>query len=205
MDSLTDIGVIEASYDSGMSWVSLNDTSIFASFFMWESDYHESTGTYTPHLLTTTGKSDGWIRSTFLWQWSMPVRTDTIIIPPSSLMVRFTFMSDSINNNKEGWMIDDITILSNTACSSIEEWDNKNFINVSPNPFREKTVLHTNFKLKNGVMILYNTFGQEVYREVNCSGNRFILNRNELPSGIYNVCFLEDNQMIARKKILIIN
>lgn len=141
MDSIGDGGIIEASYDGGNSWLLLKDTFTFdfnlPFVFYWNSDYHESSGTYTPHELVTSGHSDGWIQSRFCWQWIIYAKSDTIIAPPDSLILRFTFVSDSILKNKEGWMIDEIIINADDPVQCIgglNEFPKGKNISVYPNP-----------------------------------------------------------------------
>lgn len=70
VDSLGDKGIIDASYNGGISWVVVKDTFVdfLGSYFMWNADYHAGNGNHTGHPLFTTGKSDGWIQSSFCWQ-----------------------------------------------------------------------------------------------------------------------------------------
>jgi hypothetical protein len=48
-------------------------------------------------------------------------------------MVRFTFSSDSVNNNKEGWMIDNL-LAHITYIHTVKEVAQENYLNVYPNP-----------------------------------------------------------------------
>ncbi len=209
MDSLHAKGIIEASYDGGNSWVILKDTNqvgLLQSSFWWDGDYHEATGTYTPHLLTITGKSDGWIQSTINWQWWWPVRGDTIITPVDSLMIQFTFISDSsVNNAHEGWMIDEIVTSAAKAwmCSGIEEHQGTNRLSVYPNPFTTESTIKSEQFLNNATLTLYNSLGETVYRKQHISGQKFLLLRNGLPHGLYTVIITEKGKITGKGKIII--
>jgi hypothetical protein len=210
MDTLTDIGIIEASYDGGNSWVVVNDTnevSPWGSYFWWDSDYHAVNGNYTSHPLTTSGKSDGWILSRFNWQWWMPVRADTIIFPPDSLMIKFTFISDSIETGREGWMIDDILTASAEMqlCSGIEDQPAEKTISVYPNPFSLQTTLKTNFLLNYSIITIYDSFGNQVYYTEDVTGNTITFYRKGLPPGLYLLSVTEKGKLVATKKLLIVN
>lgn len=163
MDSLTDIGIIEASYDGGNSWVLANDTIVNSSIFWWDYDFHNSNGNFAKHPLTTTGKSDGWILSRFNWQWWLPVKSDTINYPVDSLMIKFTFISDSIETNREGWIIDDILTESGDwqRCSDIKEIPN-NILRIYPNPFSQQITIESNINLNGSNIIIYNSIGLKV-------------------------------------------
>ncbi len=207
-DTLTDKGIIDASYDGGNSWVTVSDTnnvSPWGSRFWWDYDFHETTGNYTAHDLITSGKSDGWILSLFNWQWYFPVRLDTIIVPPDSLMIRFTFISDSIDTHKEGWMIDDILTYSmeRQLCSGIEGKKIGKKISISPNPFSSQTTLKADFLLNNSTITIYNSFGQVVNQTEGNTGRTFILYRHNLPSGLYYLLVTEKNKLIVKEKIII--
>ena len=208
MDSLSDKGIIDASYDGGNSWIVLNDSFNIppeSSNFAWNPDYHLTNGNFTNHKLISSGKSDGWIKSSFCWQWFIAVRTDTIIARPDSLMIRFTFISDSVQKNKEGWMIDDIVTSSagGEECSGIAENSNKNFISVYPNPFSLQTNLQASSELKNSTLTIYNSLGQIVREQKNMTGFTSTILRGNLPDGLYFMQLKENNKIIAKEKLLI--
>lgn len=207
MDSLNDMGIIDASYDGGSSWMTVSAASLGDAYFWWDDDYHETNGNYTNHELITTGKSDGWILSRFNWQWWIPVKQDTIIIPPDSLMIRFTFISDSISTNRDGWMIDDI--LTSSAewqiCSGIEENVRNSSISIFPNPFSIQSTLKSENPLKNSIITIFNSFGQKVRQIENVSGLSITLFRDNMPPGLYFLLLTENDLVIAKKEILIVD
>ncbi len=210
MDTLTDIGIIEASYDGGNSWVLVSDTSEVTpsgSFFWWSSDYHALNGNNTSHPLTTTGKSDGWILSQFNWIWWIPVNSDTIIYPLDSLMIKFTFISDSVETGREGWMIDDILTASAwwENCSGIEDHSAERKIFIYPNPFSLETTLKTDFPLSNSILTMYNSYGQQVNQTKGISGQTITIYRNGLPPGLYFLLVTENNKLAVTKKLLIVD
>ena len=209
-DTLTDKGMIDASYDGGNSWIAVSDTSNvspWGSEFWWDYDFHETTGNYTHHNLITSGKSDGWILSRFNWQWWIPVKSDSIIAPPDSLMIRFTFIADAIETNKEGWMIDDILTYSADwqQCSGIEDQNREKKISISPNPFTSQTILKADFLFNNATITIYNFAGQAVNYFAGITGHTFTLSRDNLPSGFYYLVVKEKNKMIVTEKIIIID
>lgn len=211
-DSLNDFGTIEASYDGGNSWLTVKDTNMNnwgPSYFYWEMDYHLDTDRWTMHDLNITGKSDGWIRSSFTWQWFIMVRNqqDTIIMNPDSLMIRFTFNSDGLPENKEGWMIDDVVTASGTEliCSSTRNIQPESNINAYPNPFRYSTTFQLHKEITNGVACLYNTFGMKVLEMRNLRGKEITIFRNDLTAGVYMLHLTENSRFIGSIRLVIID
>lgn len=209
-DTLNDIGTIEASYDGGNSWLIVKDTSFNdwgPSYFYWDMDYHLDSQEWTMHQLDITGKSDGWIRSSFTWQWYILVRDlqDTIIMNPDSLMVRFTFTSDGLPENKEGWMIDEIVTASGTGmiCSNTRNIRLENNINAYPNPFRYSSTIQFRKELVNPSASLHDIFGRKVMETGNISGKEFTIYRNGLKPGVYTLHLTDNNILIGSKRIVI--
>lgn len=106
-DTLADGGYIEISYDKGQSWNNLSAEPINNMHveFNTENLYSNNSLLYngSPGF---TGRDTGWVHTKVQWTWALPLKQmnyDTIIF-------RFSFVSDSIHSNKDGWMIDDIKI-----------------------------------------------------------------------------------------------
>jgi len=207
-DTLTDAGIIEASYNGGSSWVVVNDTSNvspWGSFFWWDEDYHSTDGRYTAHPVITSGKSDGWILSRFNWQWWIPVKSDTIISLPDSLMIRFTFISDPVQSNREGWMIDDILTASAwwQLCSEIPETPARENLRVSPNPFKEQTRFETGNDLADAEINVYNATGYKVRNISHVNGRSVLFTRDHLPPGLYILILSQTNRIIGSTRLII--
>ena len=207
MDSLADKGIIDASYDGGNSWVVVKDTFVntLSTNFMWSPDYHMSTGNFTNHPLVTSGKSDGWIKSGFCWQWYFAVSPDTIIANPDSLLLRFTFISDSILESREGWMIDDIVTTAGSLelCSGVNEPYHNERITVYPNPFSTQAFVQTEKSLHQATLTVCNSLGQKVKQMKNLSGQSFILERDNLPVGLYFLQLTQENKFLNTTRIFI--
>lgn len=208
MDSLVDQGIIDASYDAGDSWVVVKDTFVNGpseTHMWWEADYHASNGNYTSHPLITSGKSEGWIQSSFCWQWYLAVNPDSIITNPDSLLIRFTFISDSISTNKEGWMIDDIVTSARREefCTSTKESYLDENVTVYPNPFSTETIIQSEQDFKRATLTVCNSLGQPVKQLKNISGQTIILQRDDLPSGLYFLQLVQDYKILKTAKIVI--
>ncbi|MDG0974019.1 MAG: T9SS type A sorting domain-containing protein [Crocinitomicaceae bacterium] len=73
----------------------------------------------------------------------------------------------------------------------------------SPNPFSEQTILLFNAPMKNARLTIYSSNGQMVRQIENIYGEKVILNREHLLSGIYFVSLIEDNRLIISGKLMI--
>jgi len=114
-DSLTDFGRIEVSQDNGDTWfdVMTLDTLIPLT---WLEPKPVLTGTQT-----------SWTH------FSLDLRGFTAFFGYSdTLLYKFTFISDDIQTNKEGWMIDDF--LFEDIWMGIEGQSNNRLISILPNP-----------------------------------------------------------------------
>ena len=78
-------------------------------------------------------------------------------------------------------------------------------VNISPNPFSSKTTLHVNNSLKNAKLILYNSNGKLVKEINNINGQMVILNRDNLPTGLYLMQLSDDSSLTIKKKIMILD
>ena len=77
-----------------------------------------------------------------------------------------------------------------------------NSININPNPFNSSTTIQIQTEIKNSSLTICNVFGQTVQR-INVNSDKIILDRDNLPSGIYFVSLTQDNKRIATDKLII--
>jgi hypothetical protein len=208
MDTTGDQGIIEASYDGGDSWIAVKDTFLtsgWCSAFNWQWDYNSNTGDYFQHPIIAQGNSDGWILSSFCWNWYLPAKNDTIISNPDSLMVRFTFISDSLLKSKDGWMIDDIvtSAAGSNACSGIDEYVGDVDISIYPNPATTSVSLSSGKEMHNATLILINAYGQVVKQVIGIYGGRMDIHCGDLPCGLYYLRLTQANEVVTTKRLVI--
>jgi hypothetical protein len=95
-DSLSDYGIIEFSPDNGNIWVNLLTDTFYLNLWCYEWPWDKP---------TLTGNSNGWVDFyAYLANFSQyfPISYgDTV-------QYRFTFISDSVQTNKDGLMFDDL-------------------------------------------------------------------------------------------------
>lgn len=81
--------------------------------------------------------------------------------------------------------------------------ESENEINgIFPNPFSDQTNLYLPKKIINGNINIFNSLGQMVREIKNVSTNHVIIERNDLPNGIYYIKVLEENIMVYNGKII---
>lgn len=143
-DTINDHGIIEASIDQGNTWINL----------MLEDSIYQFTWIEPKPVLF--GNTIGWTH------FSLDLRNLTYLLGYSdTLLYRFTFVSDGIQTNKEGWMIDDYTF--EDYWEKIQEIQNNDIISVFPNP--TSSTLNFNRTNTNGIQIvqIINNMGKLVY------------------------------------------
>lgn len=77
--------------------------------------------------------------------------------------------------------------------------------NIYPNPFSDYANIDFSTILENSTILIYNCLGIEVQQIKNLSGKNAILNRNNLPEGLYLLQITHNNQIVGNSKLLISN
>lgn len=72
-----------------------------------------------------------------------------------------------------------------------------------PNPFSVQTIINTTEILNNATLSVSNCFGQLVKQLNNLSGQTIILNRDNLPNGVYFLQLHQNNKLVQSGKIII--
>ena len=179
-DSLTDFGIVEASIDYGLTWINLLTEDITYNFQWLEPK---------PVL---TGNSNGWEH------FSLELSMLTYELGYSdTLLYKFTFISDSIQTNKDGWMLDDFQLAD--LWEGIEEYSNSGLINIYPNPSQGEISIVNSCNLTNDFQVeIFDIKGKKVFFDEINSNNLKL----DLPNGLY-LMKLSDNDNIYMKKMII--
>jgi hypothetical protein len=77
-----------------------------------------------------------------------------------------------------------------------------NIISIYPNPFETSLTLNANKYLKEAELFIYDELGKEVVQIKNINSQTISIQRNNLTSGIYFYRLIENNQVIAKGKII---
>ncbi len=90
--------------------------------------------------------------------------------------------------------------------SSIDEiQQNHNQVQILPNPFTAEATISTGYAFQNATLTVYNTLGQAIKQIPNISGTTIVLQRDNLPSGLYLLQLSQDNKTLVSSKIVITN
>ena len=173
-DTLKDYGRIEISLDHGATWLNaLSDTVI-------------PDGAWVGAKPILTGRIHQWrVFHAILWNYGM---IDT-------LYYRYTFISDSIQTNQEGWMLDNLALIDHTE--GVKDIESLDEISIFPNPTHGTICI--NCKNGNGQLdvTVYNLQGQIVHEQKIFKNNRNI-NISKLDNGIYMVKVLSRKNYCAK-------
>jgi len=203
-----DGGYIDVSYNGGSTWANvIQDSIMFDTTFTFENNpflpgtinFYSDTNTILNGTPAFSGNSGGWVYSEIYWVFCMAIKKSL----PDSVMFRFHFVSDSIQNNKEGWMIDNISFTSGACIGGVNENNLPSSFSICPNPFYSETTIQTNKIIKDATLTVYNSIGQQVKQIRNISGQTFTLHRDNLQSGLYFLQLTQENKIIATEKLVI--
>ncbi len=177
-DSLSDYGTVEASIDHGASWINLmTQDSVYG--FAWLAQKPVLTGTKT----SWTHYSEELSPLTYAVGYS------------DTLLFRFTFISDNIQTNKEGWIIDDF--LFHDYWEGINEVQNDNLISVSPDPASNYILVSANKFSSSQRVQIFNFTGQVLYNNSNFKGEKIDI--HSVPDGIYLIKYYGDSGFALHK------
>ena len=113
-----------------------------------------------------------------------------------------SFGEHDIYTSNSGWDIfvaklgDDITGLNNTSFDAMR---------IFPNPYSDRCTIQLSKPMSNGSLIVENTLGQRILQMNNIQGTHIILDRNNLKSGTYFLHVTEDQKMITRGTVVVMD
>lgn len=163
-DTLTDYGTIEVSVDNGSTWINLLTQDTNYGFY-WLSQ--------KPIL---SGTTNGW------QHFSEELNSLTYTVGYSDILLyKFTFVSDSIQTNKDGWMLDDFNF--HDWWEGIQEIQNDNLFSIYPNPTSDELQIHRKKISTNERVQVLNFTGQVLIDKNYFSNN--VISTKELSNGIY--------------------
>lgn len=121
MDHNLDGGIIEVSVDSGQSWINIIHSPYTYNFYGFD---YNNIDTLPNNEYCFSGTDTNWrnIWACFDLSW---------IWPHDSVMMKFTLKSDSLDNNKEGWLIDNFMV-GVTYVHTVNEIEQEELIKVNP-------------------------------------------------------------------------
>lgn len=177
-DSLSDFGKIEASIDNGQNWVNLLTQDSSLQLYWLDAK---------PVL---TGNTNGWVH------YSEELSSLTYNLGFSdTLLYRFTFTSDSIQTNKDGWMIDEFSFQD--WWEGIPEIQNDNLISIYPNPADENLFIQNLKRSNSAIVQVFNYTGQLVFDNKNFKEEN--IDTKNLQNGFYVLKYSDGNNYSVKK------
>lgn len=179
----TDFGDIELSLDNGSSWTSILSDPLFNIYWV-----------VTPPILY--GSSSNWTEFTYElheFNWEFGVQEG------DTLQFRFTFISDSIQTNRDGLMFDNLSFEENWM--GINQYVNDK-ICVYPNP--TKNVIYISFtqfeKKLNQTYVIVDKLGRKIFSG-GLDSNK--IDVGQLETGVYSLHLKEDGNLLGIKTIVV--
>jgi len=176
MDKGTDGGIIEFSSDTGSTW-----ENVFNNPYVYNFNGFDSTNQDTlkngEYAFTGTDSSwkDIWLCFDLSW-----------LSLNDSLIFRFTMKSDSIDNQKEGWLIDNL-IAHFSIVHTIAEIEQKKYMKISPNPTSNRIYINTkkqeDFHIIERIELI--DVKGDIIQEWGVSPTKFYIDIGDHPNAIY--------------------
>lgn len=197
-DTLADGGYIEVSYDQGITWQDIhqNDSNHQPIYMNVYGMYPESAALGNGKR-GFSGRSADTVLSIIEWVWNIPLKTE-----PDSIWLRFHFYSDSLDNNKEGWMIDRMET-SFDEVWGFDDLTNPHRIKAYPNPGKGfYTLEYLTESLTNYELFVYDFQGKRVLNQT-LNGQKYSeLDLSEYPSGMYFYTLMEKGSVVYAGKLV---
>jgi len=179
MDAGQDGGIIEFSIDDGV-WQNAFDNPYVYNFYGYDEANEQTLEDGTIAFSgTDTLWRDIWLCFDIYWAWESSEK----------IKVRFTFLSDDVENNKEGWLIDNF-LAHITLVHTVNEVKMDNYMEVYPNPSNSGRI-HIKTEKQQGLHIiekmeLIDNQGKtvEVFGK---SPTKFWIDIGHHPNGIYTL------------------
>jgi len=205
-DTINDYGYIEYSFDGGNSWhLGENKTFFYDSSCWTMAEVWHFRNFDPPHYHSNnvspffSGSKDVWVKENYYFSWWQGLKSGKMNedpCTPDSILFKFNFKSDNENNLKDGWIIDDI-LVEWDFIGSIES-NNKEFINIYPNPTNEQfTIENKEYYL----LELISSTGSLVLTRSLKKYEKCSININKLKNGIYILRLIGINK--SYEKLLI--
>lgn len=188
-----DGGLVEFSIDGGLSWSNaFTDPGVY-NFYGFNTANVANLPNGERGL---TGVDSTWKDAWLCYDMSWMSFND-------SLIVRHTFVSDSVQTNQEGWMLDNFLVHS-TIIHTVNKVEQKEYMQVAPNPTTGLINIHTQ-KIE-GFHIIeemqLSTIDGKIIQQWTNLPTKYQLDISNQPSGIY-LLQIQTNQSKETFKIVL--
>jgi hypothetical protein len=210
-DTLSDGGFITVSWDNGLSWMNIiNDTTHYFEItpktnwgIVGNTNLYNSESLLNNGEPGFSGHSGSWIHTSMAW-YNLPVYKHPEWGGPDTMRLRFNFTSDNVEQNREGWMIDQIRLFAIDLGSGIQEYlAGKTHSWFYPNPVTSSATFTLNRTYRNVHYEITDSKGILVSKSDRGNCDEFIFERGILPPGIYFMRLLLDKQITDIHRIII--
>ena len=206
-DTLKDGGYITVSWDKGLTWMNVIKDSVYnwgispgTNWFNESVNLYSISDTLYNGEYGFSGNSNGWVHTSMTWHL-IPVKDN---FPPDTMIVRFNFISDAINQPREGWMIDNIRLFSVDLGGGVHEiLNSNNCATVAPNPFTSNTEISFNKNYDLIQLEVYDMQGKLIAVKEYNDSNKILFNRDGIGNGLYLFKLTLNQKAIVTKQILI--
>ena len=178
-------------------WALTSNTNICDTLTSWY-------GSNNPGFLAFSSSSGNWIGQTDKYlALKLNVGTNTyygwvrldVVATATSFTVK-DYAYESTPNS---------CILTGQTPLGIAENSLENYLLIAPNPFNSFTKIQTTGHFNNGILRIYNAFGETIQRIENYTGDTITLSRDKLPSGVYFVQLTSETKTLDVEKFIIID
>lgn len=200
-DTLSDFGNIDFSFDKGITWHNLiSEATSYGIYWRilladppWTTIY-DCFDSVNPF----TGKNSVWYTFDMSRLDPPPYYVDTVYY-------KFSFHSDGVQTNKDGWMIDEINL--GNFYEGIEENNSKWIVSTEPNPFCFDFLLNiTSDDIQNPkeqfIYKIFSAQGRKLAEQKFSGKTTKIEQLSNSPPGVYFLKIISDTKNICVKKIV---
>lgn len=188
-DSLSDGGTILVS-NNGASWLNIINSPAFTSFPYNYYQFSDSVSSLND--IGFSGHSNGWKQTWAYWNYP----------PTDTLWIKFKFASDNFQSSKDGWMIDSLVFNYDLGIGIAEDKTPVKY-QLSPNPFKDNSILTFNQTESTAFLLIFSCTGQMVNKIENIYNGRVVINRENLKSGVYSFALIQSNHSIINGSLVI--
>lgn len=205
-DTLLDGGFITISFDLGDTWFNIGDLPQYGDYSIGQSYYeiiknniYNENDTFFNGGTGFSGVQD-WMMSGFQFVY-YPIKA---MNDPEYLLIRFNFISDSIHNEKDGWIIRKLILSLYEPYSSVDSYQYQTSVSIYPNPVDENFTIDFKDYLPKGAyeVEIINNLGQMVKRFERNTIYENSFSISELEPGLYSVKIIENNKVLSLSKLI---
>lgn len=197
-DTMKDGGYITVSWDNGESWMNIISDSVYPGPGnpAWKNEnLYSSTDTLFNGTSGFSGKSSGWVSTWFAWhQIPSSLKSNNLIMESDTMILRFNFISDEIDTDKEGWVIDDIRLYSVDLGGAVSHTQITDKFSIYPNPSTGISTIPVEEDYQAVIIKVIDLLGKNMNLEYFKTNEPIILDSKNYKPGLYIVHLTVDNK-----------